>query len=231
MRVALTGANRGIGLEFATQLVARGAQLEACARSLDIAHALTALARAHPDRVRLHPLDVASDKALEGFGRAINEAPLDLLINNAGVIGREGGIDQIDLGDVRQTFETNALGPLRVTLACLPALRRSTAKGGGKAVHLTSKMGSIGDNASGGYYAYRMSKAALNMMSKSLAIDLRGEVLSVVLHPGWVQTDMGGANATVTPEASVKGMLELIDRLQPGDSGKFFDYRGREIPW
>ena len=136
-------------------------------------------------------------------------------------MGGEEALALVDLADVTRTFEVNALAPLRVTRALLPALRQGSRR---LIVHLTSKMGSLADNRSGGYYAYRMSKVALNMACRSLAIDLEPDGLSsVVLHPGWVKTDMGGPHARLEVEEAVASLLATIDALGPGHSGGFFD--------
>jgi len=137
--------------------------------------------------------------------------------------------EDLELGDVTSTLDVNATGALRVTVALLPHLRRGAAK---KLVHVTSGMGSITDNTSGGYYAYRMSKAALNMMSRSLAVDLRPEgITSVVINPGWVQTDMGGASAPTPVDESVRGILRVIDGATLADSGEFLNWKGNRYPW
>ncbi len=173
MRVVVTGANRGIGLELVRQLRARGDEVEACARN-PAAPALQALAG---ERVRLHSLDVTEPASVKALADALGSAALDVVFNVAGVYG--GALqslgqmaEDLALDDVTSTSDVNALGPLRVSLALLPHLRRGRVK---KLVHVSSAMGSISDNASGGYYAYRMSKAALNMMSRCLAVDLRHE--------------------------------------------------------
>jgi NAD(P)-dependent dehydrogenase (short-subunit alcohol dehydrogenase family) len=137
--------------------------------------------------------------------------------------------EQLELADVGRAFDTNATGALRVSLALLPQLRRGTDK---KLVHITSGMGSIGDNSSGGAYAYRMSKAALNMMSKSLSVDLRGEgILSIVINPGWVQTDMGGASAPTPVADSARAILARIDEATLEQSGEFINWKGNRYPW
>ncbi|HVP62362.1 MAG TPA: SDR family oxidoreductase [Myxococcaceae bacterium] len=226
MRVVVTGANRGIGLEFVKQLTARGEEVEATARDPGDAAELRALVQPGV-RLRVHPLDVADDASVAGFATGLPPGPVDVLINNAGVSGVKGG-EPIDPPDILRVFDVNAVGSLRVVRALLPRLRTGKAK---KIVNLTSQLGSIAE-ASGGRYAYRMSKAALNMATRLLAEDLRGEGFrTVALHPGWVQTRMGGGAAPVPPEQSVRGMLRLIDGLTGEQSGRTFDFQGREIPW
>jgi NAD(P)-dependent dehydrogenase (short-subunit alcohol dehydrogenase family) len=230
MRAVVTGANRGIGLEFVRQLAGRGDSVEAAARDPDGAAALQNVARASGGRVRVHACDVGDDGSVRGLAAAIGDAPVDLLINNAGVYGgNHQSLGDLDIDDAIATFNTNALGALRVTFALLPAIR---AGEGRKIVHLTSGMGSIADNTSGGFYAYRMSKAALNMASMSLARDLsREKIVSVVINPGWVKTDMGGAGASTPVNESVQKMLAIIDAITPESSGHFLNWRGGEYPW
>jgi NAD(P)-dependent dehydrogenase (short-subunit alcohol dehydrogenase family) len=228
MRAVVTGANRGIGLELARQLIARGYEVIGGVREVGSADELRGLG------ARVLALDVASGESVAAFAHEVGEVPVDLVINNAGWAGGPNQslrqmADDLALADVARTFDINAMGPLRVSTALLPQLRRGTGK---KLVHVTSGMGSIGDNTSGGYYAYRMSKAALNMMSRSLAVDLRGEgIASIVINPGWVQTDMGGARAPTPVADSVRGILAVIDSLTLEQSGEFFNYSGGRYPW
>ncbi len=226
MRFVVTGANRGIGLEFVKQLTSRGEELDATARDPDDAPELQALVRPGV-RLRIHRLDVADDASVTTFAGQLAPGPVDVLSNNAGVSGVKGG-EPIDPSDILRVFNVNAAGTLRVVRALLPRLR---AGKGRKIVNLTSQLGSIAE-AAGGRYAYRLSKAALNMATKLLAEDLRADGFrTVALHPGWVQTRMGGSAAPVPPEQSVRGMLRIIDGLEVEQSGRAFDFQGREIPW
>jgi len=226
MRVIVTGANRGIGLELVRQLAARGDEVIAAVREPTRAAALVELG----GRVSIRTCDVASSDSIQAFALALGDAAVDLLINNAGTYGGEHQrVGDLDVDDALRTYRVNALAPIELTFALLPHLRRGDAR---KVVHVTSGMGSISDNTSGGYYAYRMSKAALNMASKSLAIDLRGErIASAVINPGWVQTDMGGPSAPTPVGDSVAGMLAAIDGLSLDTSGGFLDWRGRAWTW
>ncbi|MCC6623492.1 MAG: SDR family oxidoreductase [Deltaproteobacteria bacterium] len=227
-RWLITGANRGIGLELTRQLLRRGDAVVATARHPESARELAALAERAPGRLTVAACDVTDRASVEALAAAVRE-PLDVLVSNAGVYGESETIESLDDRDMLRTLDTNALGALRVTAALLPHLRRGRDK---KIVAITSGMGSIGDNKSGGAYGYRMSKAALNMAMRSLAVDLEGEgVTVVVVNPGWVKTDMGGASAPTTVEESASRMIALIDRLTPTDSGTFFDYRGYTWPW
>lgn len=229
MRYLVTGANRGIGLEFVRQLAARGDSVIATARAPDNARELAAVAKQHGERVQLFGCDVADDTSVAGFGRAIGGVPVDVLINNAGVMGTSTDLGSFDFEDFLNTMNVNAVGPVRVLQAALPGLRAGKGK---KLVQITSGLGSIGDNASGGYLDYRMSKAALNMLAVTLARDLESEgFISVTLQPGWVQTDMGGRGAPTPVDASVRGMLGVIDGLKTSDNGRFLGWDEREMPW
>jgi NAD(P)-dependent dehydrogenase (short-subunit alcohol dehydrogenase family) len=228
MRIVVTGASRGIGLELVRQLTARGDHVEAAVRDPDNAKELRALAA--NERARIHRLDVSDGASVDAFAAALGDAAIDMVINNAGVYGgSKQSFQGVDYEDALRTFNTNALGALRVSLALLPHVRRGTVK---KLVHVTSGMGSISDNTSGGFYAYRMSKAALNMMSKSLAVDLRHDgIASYVINPGWVQTDMGGKSAPTPVDKSVSGILRELDAATLADSGQFLDYKGGRYAW
>lgn len=227
MRAVVTGANRGIGLELVRQLLARGDQVDAAVREPDRAADLGALGDG--DRLRVHRLDQLEPDSVGALAAALGGAPVDLLVNNAGVYGgTRQHLPDVDFEDAVRTYRVNAIGPLRVTLALLANLKAAR----GKVIHVTSGMGSITDNKSGAFYAYRMSKAALNMMSRSLAVDLRGAgVSSAVINPGWVKTDMGGPGAPTPVEESVRGMLREIDAFGIEDSGAFLDWKGRPYPW
>lgn len=228
-RWVVTGANRGIGLELARQLVARGDDVVASARVLGNAAALAALAKANPTKLRVAACDVRDDASVRAFAAVVGDAPLHGLFNNAGVMGKMQSLEELDTDDMVATFDTNALGPIRVTRALLPQL--ASAKSA-RVVHISSGMGSIGDNQSGGAYGYRMSKAALNMASRSMSVDLRERgVISVVMNPGWVKTDMGGRGAPTPVEESVSLMLGVVDALTPADSGAFLNYRGGRYEW
>lgn len=222
MRVFITGAGRGIGRGLALAYGAAGATVHATVRTTKAA------AELEKSGMLLHQLDVTDDAACRRVAADLVDTPLDLLINNAGVSDDFRGLDELDFARMLRVYDVNAFGALRVTRALLPNLRAAR----GRAVHMTSRMGSIADNQSGQAYAYRMSKAALNMACKNLSIDLRPMgILSVVLHPGWVKTDMGGPGGNKTVEVAVSQLIATIDRLTLSDSGRFFDAEGRELPW
>ena len=231
MRTLVTGANRGIGLELVRQLAERGDEVEACARNPRDARELREL---EGPRVRLHALDVTKPASVRALADSLRDATLDMVFNVAGVNGSPRKslrqmAEDLELTGLAETYDVNAIGPLRVAVALLPQLQRSQVK---KIVHITSGMGSIGDNTSGGSYSYRMSKAALNMMSRSLAVDLKPEgIISVVINPGWVQTDMGGKTAPTPVADSVRGILREVDKATLADSGEFLNWKGNRYPW
>lgn len=226
----VTGANRGLGLEFVRQYAADGWTVHAACRDPAKARALKDVARASGGRVTVHALDVGSRDGVRALAKSLAGEPIDVLVNNAGVYGGDRqGFGKVDDGAWDATIRTNALGPLMVT----EALIANVAAGEAKVVAcVTSTMGSIADNTSGGAYIYRASKAALNAVVGSLARDLAQRGVTVLaFHPGWVKTDMGGRNAPVTPEASISGMRTQIARAKPKDTGRFLDYTGKSVPW
>lgn len=221
MKWLITAANRGLGLEFARQLTAAGESVIATARPDADTSEVEQL------DVRLERVDVSDSESVSALVKALGSEPIDVLINNAGFFLKGGALAELDVDSMLEAFNVNSLGALRVTQALLPNLRLGGAK---KIVHITSKMGSMSDNGSGGSYAYRMSKAALNMFNTSLAIDLADEgFCCALLHPGWVQTRMGGDGAPITVEESVTGMRKVISELTFEQSGSFFDYAGERI--
>ena len=230
----VTGANRGLGLEFARQLLARGHRVVATCRQPGRAAALNALAGEHPGRLRVLPLDVADARSRDELVRELpllagDDAPprIDLLVNNAGILHsgeRFGSVPEANLVD---SLRINAIGPFLLVQALAPLLAD-----GARVANLSSQLGSIERVTRFGTPSYAISKAAQNMATAQLvhALGPRGIVV-VALHPGWVQTEMGGAGADVTPEDSARGLLDVIAGLGEGDSGKFLDWQGRPLPW
>ena len=214
-----TGANRGIGLALCRELARRGERVIAACR--------TASPELDAPEVRVEPgVDVASDDSVSAFARRISGERVDVLVHNAGILTVES-LDDLDLDRVRRQFEVNALGPLRVTRALLPAI-----PAGGKIAIITSLMGSMGDNGSGGSYGYRMSKAAVNAAGVSLARDLAPRGLAVaILHPGYVQTDMTGMRGNIRAADSARGLIARIDELTVETTGRFRRATGEELPW
>jgi len=227
----ITGANRGIGLELARQYLKDGWKVHACCRRPGEATELNRLAASDgEDRIVIHPLDVTDGAQIRSLVDRIDGEPVDVLINNAGVYGKpDGGFGAVDDKVWLHTLKVNTMAPLHVS----EALLENVARGGRKLiVVMTSKMGSIDDNTSGGHYIYRSSKAAVNIVVRSMAIDLKERgITAVVIHPGWVRTEMGGAAAPLTVERSVTGIRQVLDRCGPSQSGRFLGWDGSEIPW
>ncbi|MBU8977326.1 MULTISPECIES: SDR family oxidoreductase [unclassified Lysobacter] len=228
-RSLVTGANRGLGLEFVRQLLAAGDHVVATSRHPGKANALNQLVGEHPGRLHVLPLDVAEPKTHAELAR---ELPLvidgiDLLVNNAGVLHSGERFGHVPPAQLDDSFRTNASGPFLLTQALAERLAD-----GAKVANLSSVLGSI--EAVEGFYtpSYAMSKAAQNMGTALLASALRERSITVVaLHPGWVQTDMGGSGAQIPATESVRGLLKVIDGLKSADSGRFIDYRGKPVAW
>ena len=227
--VLITGANRGIGLEFARQYLADGWQVYATCRHPGSASELQHLTETS-DKLRILALDVTYPETVKAAAAELDGQAIDLLLNNAGIGGPRGQtIGNIDYKAWAKVLDVNTMGPTRVAEAFVDHVARSKRK---LIVTLTSGMGSIADNTSGGAFAYRSSKAAVNIVTRSLAIDLASRSITcVVVNPGWVLTDMGGTHATMTPAESVTRLRRLIETLGPAQSGKFFNHDGREYPW
>ena len=216
--VLITGANRGLGLEFARQYKADGWDVVATAR--ESSDGLESLG------VRVEQLDMRDPDAVAGFGERIDT--LDLLIANAGTYGPKSVTTAEDAQGWSETHIINTIAPFLLAQSVLPLVERA----GGKLIGISTRMGSIADNSSGGFIAYRSSKAALNAAWRSLAIDISARgIIAAVLHPGWVQTRMGGASAPLDPKDSIAGMRRVIESLGPEQSGSFFSYDGSTIPW
>lgn len=217
--VVITGANRGIGLELAREYLHRGDDVIGLCRKtspeLDDSGA----------RV-IENVDVTDAKSVEAAAKKLQGITIHILVNNAGIF-EDDKLGQLDYAAIRRQFEVNALGPLHVTEALLGNLVK-----GSKIALITSRMGSIDDNGSGGYYGYRMSKAALNAAGKSLAVDLRGSGIAVaILHPGFVQTRMVDFAGDIAPETAAKRLAQRIDELSLKTSGSFRHSNGEALPW
>ncbi len=225
----ITGANRGIGLEFCRQYAADGWRVHAGCREPDGAGALADIAAAADGRVTIHRLDVTDGVEVAAVAAEIDTG-IDLLVNNAGVRGpeRQSATD-MDFDGWAEAFATNAMAPLRVAQGFAPLVIRSAAK---RIVTISSRLGSMTANQSGGRIAYRSTKAAVNQVMRSLAFELAGRgVICVLFHPGWVRTDMGGPGGALGPAESVTAMRRRIDQLTPEDNGRFLNFDGTELPW
>ncbi|MEE8226379.1 MAG: SDR family oxidoreductase [Kiloniellales bacterium] len=223
--VLMTGANRGLGLEFARSYATDGWRVHACCRHPEKAKALKAV---EGDLV-VHKLDITDGLRVAGLARELADDAIDVLLNNAGVYGPRSGFGETDFDDWLDVLKINTIAPLRMAERFVEHVARSERK---LIVSISSGMGSIAMNDAGGHYPYRASKAALNMVVKGLSADLAARgIIAVALSPGWVQTDMGGSSAELTPEESVAGMRAVIDGLTPADSGRFLNYQGEDRPW
>jgi len=223
--VVITGAGRGIGLALVKEFSRQGFRVLGTYRSEKSARELLRLT--DEAEVSAVTADITDEKTFGPLVKKLEEwGSVDILVNNAGVIGEmAGSLRELHPRKMMETFDTNTFGPVRVSQAVMPFVSK-----GGKIAHITSLMGSITDNESGGYYDYRMSKAALNMFNSCLAKEFP-QLTCIVLHPGWVQTDMGGAGAAVSPEESARGLCKVILNATLEQSGRFFEYTGRNLPW
>jgi len=228
--ILITGASRGIGLEMARQYLADGWRVYACCRLPDQAAELAAQARTSQGRLSVHALDVADARSIAALKDELGGQPLDILLNNAGIYGpdmqRFGSVREDDWLEV---LRVDTIAPLMIAQALVDNVAASHKR---LIANVSSKMGSMDDNRSGGCYIYRSAKAGLNAVTKSLAIDLapRG-ITAIALHPGWVLTDMGGPEAEITPAQSVTALRGIMARVTPCEAGAFFDVDGSIIPW
>lgn len=218
----VTGANRGLGLEFARQLSSRGDRVIATVRRADAKSALSGKA------ARTIVMDVTDPAGIARLEKEVAE-PIDVLINNAGVSSESKGLATTEAAELERVFHVNAVAPVMVTRAMLPLVRSGQRK---LVVSISSQLASIANNSGGSTYAYRASKCALNMLTTCMANEFRAEGLAfVAMHPGWVKTDMGGPQAPMTPPQSVEWLIRTIDGLGIADSGKFLNYDGKPLPW
>ncbi|MGI9950187.1 SDR family oxidoreductase [Vibrio hyugaensis] len=225
--VFITGANRGIGLSLTEFYLRQGAQVHATSRNITESSDLQVLASKYGTLI-LHELDVTN---YEQVAKLVSELPaIDLLINNAGYYGPKGyGFGNTDIEEWRKVFEINTIAPLKLVESFYPLLQQGQAK---KIACISSKVGSMTENTSGGGYIYRSSKAALNSVVKSLSNDLTDEGFTVLaLHPGWVRTAMGGPNALIDTQTSAAGLAKVIEQSTQENSGQFINYDGCELPW
>lgn len=212
----ITGANRGIGLEFCKQYAADGWRVLACCRDPGKADELNRLAARHPDLIKLHALDITNHAQIEQLAKTLSGESIDLLLNNAGIYpaADKHGFGHTDYAEWMAAFNINTMAPLKMVETFVEQIARSKLK---LIVTITSQMGSMDDNSSGGSYLYRSSKAAANMVVKSLSVDLKAQgITSVAFNPGWVKTDMGGPNAMIEVEQSVADMRKVIAGLTGG---------------
>ena len=225
--VLVTGANRGLGYEFVKQYSENKFDVFACCRNVNEAKKLKELAEIS-ENIKIYELDVGNVKTIQNLSKQLQNEKIDVLINNAGIY-RSSTVGNINYDEWMESFKVNTIAPYQIVENFLEQIINSDLK---KVVSITSKMGSIDDNTSGGSYIYRSSKTALNSMMRSLTHDLKNQgVATLTLHPGWVRTDMGGPGGWINSIESVQGMIKQIDKLTIDDSGKYLDYAGKTINW
>ena len=226
--VFITGANRGLGLEFVKEFSEKkDYEVIATCRDPNSSSDLTNLAKSNL-KIQLHQLDVSNTKNIQDLSKHLKNKPIDILINNAGIY-RSGSFNSVNKDSWVESFITNTIGPYEVIEYFLPNVLQGREK---KVVSITSKMGSIDDNTSGGSYIYRSSKTALNSMMRSLTHDLKtNDIATMTLHPGWVRTDMGGPGGWIDVKESVSGMINQISNLSLQNTGRYIDYAGKPIKW
>jgi NAD(P)-dependent dehydrogenase (short-subunit alcohol dehydrogenase family) len=217
--ILITGTNQGIGLEFAKQYKEKGYEVYAtCRKASDELKALSVNV--------IEGIELTSDDSLKKLQESLAGIKLDVFLHNAGIFLNET-LDSMDFSQITKQYEVNTLAPLKTAMAL-----RANLQSGSKIAFVTSRMGSISDNTSGSYYGYRMSKAGLNAFAKSLAVDLKTDGIPVILlHPGYVQTNMTNYNGDITPDVSAKGLIARIDELTINSTGSFMHTNGEELPW
>ncbi len=230
MNILITGANRGIGLEMVRYSMEQGWRVFACCRNPHNADQLFNIAKLSNGMISVHIADMQELSTLQALSYELRNEPIDILINNAGVYGSDKNkFGSVDAESWLQTFQVNTIAPLKMVEAFSEQLQIGKRK---LVACMSSKMGSMDDNGYGGSYIYRSSKAALNAVVKSLSIDLKSlGIISVALHPGWVKTDMGGAEAEISTRECVEQLFHNIKSLTISDSGRFIDIDGSDIPW
>lgn len=230
MNVLITGANRGIGLEMVRFSMTQGWRVFACCRNPNNAEALFNIATLSNGQVSVHIADMLELATLQALSYELRNEAVDILINNAGIYGSsKNTFGSVDASDWLTVFQVNTIAPLKMVEAFIEQISMSQEK---KVICISSKMGSISDNGYGNSYIYRSSKAALNAVTKSLSIDLKQQgITSVVLHPGWVKTDMGGPDAEISTAECVRHLFSIISSISIKDSGRFIDIDGSDIPW
>ena len=229
INVLITGANRGLGLGFVKKYLEKNVNVLCTTRDISGSKELLECKERYPNNIEIFELDLLKENGAETLANQLNGMPIDILINNAGVGSSNQHFEAVSSKPWLEVLKVNLIAPLIITQSLIENVKKSSAK---KIYFLSSQLGSIGDNTSGGMYVYRSSKTGLNQVVKSLSVDLKPEGITVVsLHPGWVKTDMGGPNAPVSIDKSIEGMIKVIDRTDIKDTGRFLNYDGTELPW
>ena len=229
INVLVTGANRGLGLGFVTNYLEKNVNVVSTTRDLKSSKELLALKERFPDNLEIFELDLLTESAGDSLANFLGERSIDILINNAGIGSTNQHFQAVSPKPWLEVLKVNLIAPLMVTQSIIDNVKKGVDK---KIYFLSSQLGTIGDNTSGGMYIYRSSKAGLNQVVKSLSVDLKPKGITVIsLHPGWVKTDMGGPNAPVSIDESIEGMTQVIHTTDIRDTGRFLNYDGKELPW
>ena len=227
--VLITGANRGLGLGFVKKYLGKNVHVVCTTRDIPSSKELLAIKERFPDNLEIFELDLLKENAGGTLSNLLGDRPIDILINNAGVGSSNQHFKAVLPKPWLEVLKVNLIAPLMVTQSVIDNVKKGSDK---KICFLSSQLGSIADNTSGGMYIYRSSKTGLNQLVKSLSVDLKPQGITVVsLHPGWVKTDMGGPNAPVSIDESIEGMMKVIDTTNIRDTGRFLNYDGKELPW
>ena len=229
INVLITGANRGLGLGFVKKYLEKNVHVLCTTRDISGSKELLECKERYPNNIEIFELDLLKENGAETLANQLNGMPIDILINNAGVGSSNQHFEAVSSKPWLEVLKVNLIAPLIITQSLIKNVKKSSVK---KINFLSSQLGSIEENTSGGMYIYRSSKTGLNQVVKSLSVDLKPKGIKVVaIHPGWVKTDMGGPNAPVSIDESVEGMIRVIETTGIKDTGKFLNYDGRELPW
>ena len=229
INVLITGANRGLGLGFVKKYLEKNANVLCTTRDISGSKELLECKEQYPNNIEIFELDLLAENGADTLANQLNGMPIDILINNAGVGSSNQHFEAVSSKPWLEVLKVNLIAPLIITQSLFENVKKSSAR---KIYFLSSQLGSIGDNTSGGMYVYRSSKTGLNQVVKSLSVDLKPKGITVVsLHPGWVKTDMGGPNAPVSIDKSIEGMIKVIERTDINDTGRFLNYDGTELSW
>ena len=229
INVLITGANRGLGLGFVKKYLEKNVYVLCTTRDITGSRELLECKDRFPNNIEIFELDLLKENGAETLANQLKGMPIDILINNAGIGSSNQHFEAVSSKPWLEVLKVNLIAPLIITQSLIENVKKSSVK---KINFLSSQLGSIEDNTSGGMYIYRSSKTGLNQVVKSLSVDLKPKGITVVaLHPGWVKTDMGGPNAPVSIDESVEGMIRVIETTDIKETGKFLNYDGRELPW
>ena len=227
--VLVTGANRGLGLGFVKNYLGKNVNVVSTTRDLKSSKELLALKERFPNNLEIFELDLLKEGVGYTLANFLGDRPIDIVINNAGVGSTNQHLEAVSLKPWLEVLKVNLVAPLMVVQSIIDNVKKGSDK---KIYFLSSQLGSIADNTSGGMYIYRSSKTGLNQVVKSLSVDLKPKGITVIsLHPGWVKTDMGGPNAPVSIDESIEGMTQVIHTTDIRDTGRFLNYDGKELPW